>query len=109
VAGAVKKLIVEERLDVAENLRLAGRVKAMAAVIDRYAVQLEAAGVASDVIALFQDNGDRLAAAGQLPCGPDPCRACAQYRYSPVLDGSLDLLLCEGLSAVWHFSPTVYS
>ena len=53
VPGAIKKLTVEKRFDIAENLRLSRRVKAMAAVIDRYPLKLEAAGIPAHVIALL--------------------------------------------------------
>jgi hypothetical protein len=105
----VEKLVIEKRLDVAQYLRLAGGVKAMAAVIHGNALQLEAAGIASHVISLLYDKGHGLAAASQLPGGPDAGWACAQYGYSPMRASPLDLSLSKRRLAVGQFSATVNS
>jgi hypothetical protein len=89
VPGAIKKLAVEKRFDIAEYLRLARRVKAMAAVIDRYPLKLEAAGIPAHVIALLYDDDIRFFAARELPRGAKPCRACAKDRHPRAVDCAL--------------------
>src|ERR1700693_3042027 len=67
VARAVEKIVAEQRAQVAQNGRVAGRMQAMAAEIDAQAFEVEAAGGAAASLALLEDGDARQAALGHLP------------------------------------------
>jgi len=57
-------------------------MQTVAAIVDKDAVDLEAAGISSDILALFEDNRIRLTSSDQLPRGAEAGRTGSQDRYA---------------------------
>src|SRR3990172_12379747 len=78
MAWPIQQLIPEQRANIPQHVRVAGRVKAVAAVVHAHSCELEAPGVAPAPTILFQhaDLGQR--AAGQLKRRTPPCRSRPQ-------------------------------
>jgi len=69
MSRANEQILSHQGFQIFENSGVAGRMQAVAAVIDGNGIDLETAGIASDVVSLFEHHGCGLALARKLPCG----------------------------------------
>src|SRR5215510_12487841 len=78
VTRTVEQIFSQQLSQVAQYLRLTGRVQTMAAVINRQATQVETARIAAHIITLFDDNGISFVQPRKPPCGAEPRRTSAK-------------------------------
>src|ERR1700730_4039176 len=82
VPRSIKQAILKNVSQIRQNLRLAGRMQTVAAIVDKHAIDLETPGISSDILALFKNNRLLLTGAGQLPRGAEAGGPDSQDRYA---------------------------
>src|SRR6187397_915381 len=76
---AQKQVVAQHPLDVAQNLRTGRRMKPMAAIVHRDAVELESSGIATDGGALFHHGDVESAALGKPKRRAEASRSGTEY------------------------------
>jgi hypothetical protein len=82
VAWTLAQIIPEQLTQVGQDLRLAGRVEPVTAVINRQSTKIETAGVPADIVALLDDDGLGLIALCELPRCANTGRTSAEDCHS---------------------------